>query len=140
MNTSRHPSSAPRQARNRARDSGRSAELEPVFAAVASYFGLLSEPTRIKILHAICQSERSVGEIVAATGATQTNVSRHLALLHDAGVVSRRREGNTVHYQVADAMFADLCRTVCVQIAGRIDARQPLKKSLLGFAAQQGRT
>ena len=102
-----------------------------MFAAVARYFGLLSEPTRIKIPHAICQAERSVGEIVTATAATQTNVSRHLALLHQAGVVSRRRDGNIVYYQVADPVFADLCRTVCVQIASRIDSRQPLKKSLL---------
>jgi DNA-binding transcriptional ArsR family regulator len=132
MHASKHAASS--------RNTSQTAELEPVFAAVARYFGLLSEPTRIKILHAICQAERSVGDIVEATGATQTNVSRHLALLHQAGVVARRREGNTVYYQVADAMFADLCRTVCVQIAGRIDARQPLKKSLLGFAAQHERS
>lgn len=60
-------------------------ELDEVFAVVARYFGLLSEPTRLKILHTICQDERSVSAIVAATGVTQTNVSRHLALLHQAG-------------------------------------------------------
>ena len=93
-------------------------ELDEVFAAVAKYFGLLSEPTRLKILHTICNDERSVSEIVAATGATQTNVSRHLALLHEAGVVSRRKEGNAVFYKVTDRVFADVCRTVCVHIAG----------------------
>ncbi len=110
-------------------------ELDEVFAVVARYFGLLSEPTRLKILHTICQDERSVSAIVAATGVTQTNVSRHLALLHQAGVVSRRRERSAVYYHVTDPEFVEVCRTVCVQIAGRIDARQPLKRDLLHFAA-----
>jgi DNA-binding transcriptional ArsR family regulator len=110
-------------------------ELDDMFAAVARYFGLLAEPTRLKILHTICREERSVTNIVAETGATQTNVSRHLALMREAGVVSRRREGTTVYYRVNDPEFVEICRNVCVQIAGRIDARQPLRKDLLEFAA-----
>ena len=111
-------------------------ELDHVFAVVARYFGVLSEPTRLKILHTICNDERSVSEIVAATGATQTNVSRHLALLRDAAVVSRRKEGSTVFYKVTDRVFADVCRTVCVHIAGGIDARAPLREDLLAFVQQ----
>jgi DNA-binding transcriptional ArsR family regulator len=111
-------------------------ELDQVFEAVARYFGLLSDRTRLKFLHAICTDERSVSAIVAATGATQTNVSRHLALMHQSGVVSRRRDGNTVYYQVTDPEFVEICRTVCVRIAGRIEAGEPLKRDLLEFAAQ----
>ena len=111
-------------------------ELDEVFAAVAKYFSLLSEPTRLKILHAICSDERSVSAIVRETGATQTNVSRHLSLLHQAGVVGRRKERNAVYYRVTDRVFADVCRTVCVAIAGRIDARQPLRNELLEFVQQ----
>jgi DNA-binding transcriptional ArsR family regulator len=110
-------------------------ELDLVFAVVARYFSLLSEPTRLKILHTICQDERSVSAIVAATGATQTNVSRHLALMHQAGVVGRRRAGNVVYYRVADPEFVEICRSVCVQIASRIDGQKPLKRDLLQFAA-----
>jgi DNA-binding transcriptional ArsR family regulator len=111
-------------------------ELERVFASVARYFSLLSDPTRLKILHTICQSEQSVSAVVAATGASQTTVSRHLGLLHQAGVVSRRREQNLVYYRVADAMFVEICRNVCVQIAGRIDDGATLRDKLLEFAAQ----
>ena len=113
-------------------------ELHAVFEAVARYFSLLAEPTRLLILHAICQSEQSVTAIVAATGATQTNVSRHLAMLLRAGVVGRRREGSTVYYAIADPEFVTICRSVCVRIAGRIDAALPLRRDLLGFAAQVG--
>jgi DNA-binding transcriptional ArsR family regulator len=109
-------------------------ELALVFDAVARYFGLLAEPTRLSILHAICNDELPVSAIVEATGATQTNVSRHLGLLHAAGVVTRRRAGSSVHYRVADSVFVEICRTVCVRIAGRIDAQSPLKIDLLDFA------
>ena len=113
-------------------------ELHAVFDSVARYFSLLAEPMRLRILHAICQSEQSVTAIVAATGATQTNVSRHLALLLRAGVVSRRRDKSTVYYAIADPEFVTICRSVCVRIAGRIDAALPLRRDLLGFAAQVG--
>jgi DNA-binding transcriptional ArsR family regulator len=109
-------------------------ELDVVFALVAQHFSLLAEPTRLKILHAICADERSVGDIVAATGATQTNVSRHLALMHRAGVVTRRREGSAVYYRVDSPEFVEICRNVCVQIASRMDAREPVKRGLLHFA------
>jgi DNA-binding transcriptional ArsR family regulator len=112
------------------------ADLEPVFAAVARYFSLLAEPTRLKILHSICDSERHVSAIVEETGASQTNVSRHLSLMHQAGVVSRRKVRNAVFYQVSDPVFADICRTVCVQIATRIEERRPLRDELLQFASR----
>ncbi len=111
-------------------------ELERVFAVVANCFGALSNPTRLKLLHTICQDEQSVSAIVAATGTTQTNASRHLALMHQAGVVSRRREGNTIYYRVADPAIVEICRSVCVRIASQIDEQKPLKKDLLQFAAQ----
>jgi DNA-binding transcriptional ArsR family regulator len=109
--------------------------LDQVFAVVARYFGMLSEPTRLKILHTICQDEQSVTAIVAATGATQTNVSRHLALMLAAGVVSRRRAGNVAYYRVAEQEVVNVCRTVCMQIASRIDDQKPLKRDLRQFAA-----
>jgi len=142
MNTRRpartHRSTSVKHARTRNRiERGGGDELEQVFAAVARYFGLLSEPTRLKILHAVCTSEQSVSAIVAATGASQTNVSRHLALMHREGVVARRRAGSAVYYQVADPDFVEICRAVCVRIAGRIQAGQPLQRELLEFAAQR---
>lgn len=124
--TARKPAAAP---------AGEAAELDHVFAVVARYFGVLAEPMRLKILHTICTEERSVSAIVAATGATQTNVSRHLSLMLQAGVVSRRRDGNAVHYRVADPEFVAICRSVCVQIAGRIEEQKPLKRDLLQFAS-----
>jgi DNA-binding transcriptional ArsR family regulator len=99
-------------------------ELSPVFERMSQYFSLLSEPMRIRILHAICSQERSVGEIIADTGATQTNVSRHLNAMYRAGVLSRRKQGSFVYYGVADHALTDLCRNVCTHITGElVDSR-----------------
>jgi len=106
-------------------------ELDPVFSAVAAYFSVLSEPTRLKIMHALCLGEKSVTQIVQETGATQTNVSRHLGLMHRHGVVARRKDGTQVIYSVADPTMIELCRSVCTRIATTIDERKPLKKQML---------
>jgi len=116
-------------------NAGNAEALDDVFDSVARYFSLLAEPTRLKILHTICHDERSVSSIVAATGATQTNVSRHLSLMHQAGVVSRRRDGSSVFYKVLDPEFAEICRNVCTRIADRIESGETLRQELRDFAA-----
>lgn len=106
-------------------------ELDPVFDAVASYFSVLSEPTRLRIMHAICETEKTVSQIIEEIGATQTNASRHLGLMFRAGVVARRKEGNLVYYRVADVSMVEICRAVCNQIAGSMDEKRPLRRELL---------
>lgn len=106
-------------------------ELDPVFDAVASYFSVLSEPTRLRIMHAVCDTEKTVSQIVEDIGATQTNASRHLGLMFRAGVLSRRKDGNQVYYRVADPSMVEICRTVCNRIAGSMDDKKPLRRELL---------
>jgi DNA-binding transcriptional ArsR family regulator len=106
-------------------------ELDPIFQTVASYFGMLAEPTRLKIMHALCVGEKTVNEVVAATHATQTNVSRHLALLYRHHMVKRRKAGTQVIYSVADPTMIELCREVCTRIALTIDQRRPATQQFL---------
>lgn len=106
-------------------------QISQAFEKMSQYFSLLSEPMRIRILHAICGQERSVSEIVADTGATQTNVSRHLNAMYRAGAVSRRKRGSFVYYSVADRALTDLCRNVCLHITSgfrdsQVDGPAPL--------------
>ena len=96
-------------------------ELERLYQVVSEYFGLLSEPTRLKILNAICDGERSVSDIVERVGASQTNVSRHLNLMYGKGVLKRRREGQMSFYSIADPNVVTLCRTACVHMAGQLE-------------------
>jgi DNA-binding transcriptional ArsR family regulator len=106
-------------------------ELDPVFDTVAAYFAVLSEPTRLKIMHALCLGEKTVSQVMAETGATQTNVSRHLGIMRRQGVLARRKDGNQVHYSIADQTMVELCRAVCTQIASTMDERRPLRRRLL---------
>jgi DNA-binding transcriptional ArsR family regulator len=94
-------------------------EMQEVFESVARYFSVLGEPTRLRILHALCQEEKCVNEIIKVTGLAQANASRHLGLMYQAGMLSRRREGTRVIYKVADPLYVELCRTVSVQLIGR---------------------
>lgn len=105
-------------------------ELDKVFDSVAEYFGMLAEPSRLKILHCLCNGERSVNEVVEGAGLAQANASRHLNLLYRSGVVDRRREGVQIFYRIVDPNFVDLCRTVCVSIASRSDVSTPRRNGL----------
>ena len=81
---------------------------------VAERFRTLGEPTRLILLDQLRRGqERSVNELVDATGAGQANVSKHLQILLAAGFVSRRKEGTTVYYQLADPSVFQLCDLVC---------------------------
>lgn len=100
------------------------------FEEISSYFSIMAEPTRLKILHAICDGEKSVHEIVEDVGATQTNVSRHLSLMFRSRVVSRRKDGNQVFYALSDPLFVRLCRSVCGTLIARMHEREPLRRDL----------
>lgn len=108
------------------------AELGRVFDQAAQYFALMSEPSRLRIIQAVCNEERSVQEVVDATGLPQPNVSRHLSLLHRSGVLSRRRQGTFVFYRISDPMITTLCRTVCVRLAGEEPGRVEHRARLFG--------
>jgi len=84
---------------------------------IAFHFRLLGEPMRLKILQAICQAPRPVNEIVTAVDATQANVSKHLALLATAGILTRRKDGQCVYYGLRDELTLKLCTLVHEQMA-----------------------
>ena len=105
-------------------------EVDRIFDEVANYFSMMSEPMRLKIIHAVCRTERTVTEIVEETGATQSNVSRHLSLMYRHGLLSRRREGNQIFYRMADDTMVELCRSACNRIAAEIDDRSTLKRKI----------
>jgi DNA-binding transcriptional ArsR family regulator len=85
---------------------------------VARHFKLLGEPMRLRILQSVCRKARTVNDIVAAVGATQANVSKHLALLAAAGIVTRTREGQCVYYGLKDPLTLKLCELVHAHVAG----------------------
>ncbi len=87
---------------------------------VAAYFQVLSEPTRLQLLNLLREGERNVGELAQACACTSANVSRHLAMLTQHGLVARESRGTSVYYRIADASVYKLCDLVCGSIARQL--------------------
>lgn len=94
---------------------------------VAERFKVLAEPARLELLAELRAGERSVGELVDATGMSQANVSKHLQHLHRTGFVSRRKEGLYVLYALADADVFRLCDIMC----GRLESEERKRRKVL---------
>jgi DNA-binding transcriptional ArsR family regulator len=80
---------------------------------VARRFRTLGEPYRLRLLQMLEGGEMKVGDLVAGLDGNQPNVSKHLQILHEAGLVSRRRAGITIFYAISDPMVIKLCNLVC---------------------------
>jgi DNA-binding transcriptional ArsR family regulator len=92
-----------------------------VFETAGELFALLSTPVRLKILSALCDTERNVTDLVSATNTKQSNLSQHLNALYRAGILSKRREGTQIFYSVLSQRAVQLCRAVCTQVAMDLD-------------------
>lgn len=86
---------------------------------VAHRFKLLGEPTRLRLLQLLIEGEKSVNELVAAINTTQANVSKHLSILADGGLVARRKSGISTLYRIADPSILTLCDVVCHSLQER---------------------
>jgi DNA-binding transcriptional ArsR family regulator len=80
---------------------------------IARRFRAIGEPMRIRLLDQLRDGEATVGELSEATAASQQNISKHLAVLADAGILGRRKEGNRVYYRIVDEGVFALCEQVC---------------------------
>ena len=86
---------------------------EPLIELVAQRFRVLGEPMRIKLLDRLRDGDATVGELQEALGASQQNISKHLGILHAAGMVNRTKHGNQVRYSISDPSVFELCDQVC---------------------------
>lgn len=100
---------------------------------IAQRFRLLSDPMRLRILHQLQAGEKSVTELVEATGASQPNVSKHLSTLRTHGLVRRRQEGNMAYFSIGAPFIFDVCNTVCNSMKSEWEQRN----SLLGQLSQR---
>lgn len=80
---------------------------------IARRFRAMSEPTRIRILDRLRDGEATAAELVETLETSQQNISKHLAVLADSGLVGRRREGNKTYYRITDESVLAICEQVC---------------------------
>ena len=87
---------------------------------IARRFRTLADPLRVRLLDQLRDDELSVNELAERLAAGQQNVSKHLALLADAGMVARRKDGNRVYYRIADPAIFDLCEQICGSLQAQL--------------------
>jgi DNA-binding transcriptional ArsR family regulator len=99
---------------------------DPLVELIAQRFRLLGEPTRIKLLDAMRAGPVTAAELQTASGASQQNVSKHLGMLMDAGMVERLKDGNRARFSIADPTLLDLCEQVCGSLRRQVLALDAL--------------
>ena len=102
---------------------------------IARRFRVIGEPMRIRLLDRLRSGELSVAELSAAVAASQQNVSKHLGVLHEAGIVSRRKDGNRVLYAIADEAVFALCEAVCGALAAQVAELAELLGEAVGVSS-----
>jgi DNA-binding transcriptional ArsR family regulator len=83
----------------------------------ARLFGILADSSRLQLLKALMGGEKTVGELVGASGLGQANVSKHLSVLRAGRFVQSRKLGNFVLYSLADPTVEKLCELMCGRMA-----------------------
>jgi len=104
----------------------RKAKHQPMSARgiqlVAERFKVLSEPARLTLLMALEAGEHNVTSLVSSTRLSQANVSKHLAILMNAGMIDRRKEGVSAFYFIADPQIFELCELMCHRVESSLAA------------------
>lgn len=85
---------------------------QDTFEKVSGTFGLISDPTRLKILWLLCHSEDCVANIAAAIEMSSPAVSHHLRVLKQAGLLVSHRDGKETYYTLADTAEARLVHNI----------------------------
>lgn len=93
---------------------------DEVIEKVAERFKVLSEPMRLKLIRAMMGGEKNVSELAEEIGGMQANVSKHLGILLEAGMIGRRKEGLRTYYRITDQTVFELCDLVCGSIQERL--------------------
>ncbi len=95
-------------------------QMEALLKEVSAFFAVLAEPSRLRIMYALCDGEKSVSEVIEFSKSSQANVSRHLGTLHQAGILARRKVGTTVYYSICDDATLEICQRVCGRVMNEL--------------------
>jgi DNA-binding transcriptional ArsR family regulator len=110
---------------------------QAVVEQVANYFRVLGEPMRLKLLNVLREGERCVQDLVDETETSQANVSKHLKVMLQAGILAKRNQGTQAFYRVTDDLIFELCNLVCDRLATRIE-QQALHFRMFSLASKPG--
>ncbi len=97
---------------------------------IADYFRVLSEPSRLQVVCALKPGAKKVSEIIDETGLGQANVSKHLKILAQAGIVQRQPQGVSVYYEISDPIIFQLCELVCQRLKIQLQEQMEILEGL----------
>ena len=104
--------------------------MEKIYVLRAEIFKALSHPIRLKIVECVSKEEKSVGEIVKYVNAEASNVSRHLALLKKASILSDRKEGLNIYYHLEIPCVVDFFTCVNRVVKTRLELNRDLLEQI----------
>jgi DNA-binding transcriptional ArsR family regulator len=105
------------------------------FELIARRLKAMADPARLVVLRRLCDDgERCVTELVRVTGLTQSNLSKHLRILKDEGLVVSRREHRRVFYRVSSRVPDEICSLMCRSLKARAAAEGSVLGRYLGRA------
>jgi DNA-binding transcriptional ArsR family regulator len=105
---------------------------------VADFFGAFAVPMRLKILNALRHGERNVGDLTAEFGCSQANVSKHLSMLAQKGLIAKTLRGTSAYYRIVDPRIYQLCDLVCAQVGQRFAQQAAMKDVFLDAVRASG--
>ncbi len=91
---------------------------------IAAYFKVFADPTRLQILNLLRDGELNVGQLAQRCKFSSANISRHLSILNQHGLITRKTQGTSAYYKVADDSPYALCELVCQNISRQINAQK----------------
>lgn len=97
----------------------------------------LASPVRLEILNRLRGDEQRVSELAEATGLNQANVSQHLAVLRNKGIVSTRREGTNIYYRVANRKMIRACDLIRQVLAEQADEHAEIARAARSTARRK---
>lgn len=106
---------------------------------IAQYFRALADPNRLRIVRALMDRECNVGELVELLGGSQANVSKHVGVLVDAGILTRNQRGTFTYLCIADPDIHRLCDVVCGSVGRSLDRDLALRDELVRVPKNPGR-
>lgn len=113
----------------------KSSDSATALAPVAHYFKTLADVSRLQILNCLRSGAMNVSEIAQATGLGQANLSKHLKILTQAGMLSRHPSGVSVYYEIDDPLIFELCELVCDRLSAQIQQQADQIEQLKTFSS-----
>lgn len=96
----------------------------PALEMIAEHFKALGDGTRLELLQHIYEGEKTVQQLSALTNSCQANVSKHLAMLSERGIIKKRKQKLFAYYSLSDPTVIELTEMVCASLSERFTKAQ----------------